>query len=96
VRNHLNGGAEIVAASLLGDDVLIDAAGGDVVVLIGRTPGKTLVVAKIEIGLGPVVGDEDLAVLIGRHRAGIDVEIGVEFLQPHAIATRLQKRAESR
>ena len=31
VRDHLHGGAEIIAAPLRGDDVLIDAAGGDVV-----------------------------------------------------------------
>ena len=31
VRNDLDGGAEIVAAPLLGEDFLIDAAGGDVV-----------------------------------------------------------------
>ena len=31
VRDHLDGGAEIVAAPLLGEDVLVDAAGGDVV-----------------------------------------------------------------
>ena len=35
VRDHLDGGAEIVAAPLLLDDVLIDAAGGDVVGLGG-------------------------------------------------------------
>ena len=31
VRDDLDGGAEIVAAPLLGQDVLVDAAGGDVV-----------------------------------------------------------------
>ena len=31
VRDDLDGGAEIIAAPLLGEDVLIDAAGGDVV-----------------------------------------------------------------
>ena len=36
VRDHLDGGAEIVAAPLLGEDVLIDAAGGDVVLLARR------------------------------------------------------------
>ena len=40
VRNHLDGRAEIVAAALLGDDLLIDAAGGDVVGLRGGTPVK--------------------------------------------------------
>ena len=36
VRDDLHRGAEIVAAPLLGDDVLIDAAGGDVVLPVGR------------------------------------------------------------
>ena len=52
--------------------------------------------AEVEIGLGAVVGDEALAVLIGRHRAGIDVQIGIELAQPHGIAARLQQRAERR
>ena len=38
VRDHLHGGAEIVAAPLLGDDVLVDAPGGDVVGL--AAPGR--------------------------------------------------------
>ncbi len=96
VRNDLDGRAEIVATALLGDDVLIDAAGGDVVVLRRRTAGETLVVTEIEIGLGAVVGDEDFAVLIGRHRARIDVEIGIELAQPDLVAARLQQRAERR
>ena len=40
VRDHLDGGAEIVAAPLLGEDVLVDAAGGDVVGAARRTPVK--------------------------------------------------------
>ena len=69
MRDDLDGGAEIVAAPFLGEDVLIDAAGGDVV-LAGRRPaGEALVMAEVEVGLGAVIGDEDLAVLIGRHRA---------------------------
>ncbi len=88
--------AEIVAAPLLGDDVLVDAAGGDVVGLARRTAGEALVVAEVEIGLRAVVGDEDLAVLIRAHRARIDVEIGVELAQPDRVAARLQERAEGR
>ena len=94
VRDHLDGGAEIVAAPLLGEDVLVDAAGGDVVLPARRTAGEALVVAEVEIGLGAVVGDEHLAVLVGRHRARIDVEIGVELAQPDLVAARLQQRAE--
>ena len=94
VRNDLNRRAEIVAAPLLGDDVLVDAAGRDVVVPVGGTTGEPLVVAEIEIGLRAVIGHEHLAVLVRRHGAGIDVEIGVELLQAHAVAARLQKRAK--
>ena len=95
VRNDLHGGAEIVAAPLALDDVLVDAAGGDVVLLVGRTAGEALVMAEIEIGLGPVVGHEHLAMLVGRHRAGIDIEIGIELLDARAITARLQQRAQA-
>ena len=84
----------IVAAALLGDDVGIDAAGGDVVALVGVPAGEALVVTEIEIGLGAVIGDEHLAVLGRRHRAGIDIEVGVELPEPDLIATRLQHRTE--
>src|SRR5690606_40874247 len=48
-----------------------------------------------EVRLGAVVGHEDLAVLIGAHRARIDVEIRVQLAQADLIAPRLQKSAES-
>ena len=50
--------------------------------------------AEVEVGLGPVVGDIDLAVLIGRHRPRIDVEIGIELADPDLVAARLQQRPE--
>ena len=96
VRNHLNGRAEIIAAAFLGDDVLIDAPGGDVVGLGGRTPGEALVMAEIEIGLGAVVGHEHFAVLIRRHRSGIEVEIGVEFAETDLVPASLQQGTECR
>ena len=96
VGDHLDGGAEIVAAALLGEDLLVDAPGGDVVLAGRRPPGEALVMAEVEIGLGAVIGDEHLAMLVGRHGAGIDVEIGVELAQAHRIAARLQQRAERR
>ncbi len=96
VRDHLHRRAEIVAAPLLGDDVLVDAPGGDVVHPVGGAPGEALVVPEVEVGLGPVVGDEDLAMLVRAHRPRIDVEVGVELPQPHPVAPRLEKRGERR
>ena len=96
VRNHLDGRAEVVAASLLGEDVLIDAPGRDVVGLACGPPGETLVMAKVEVGLGAIVGHEHFAVLIRRHRSWVEVEIGIELAQPDLVPPRLQQRAERR
>ena len=52
--------------------------------------------AEVEVGLRPVVGDEDLAVLIGAHRPRIDIEIGIELAEPDLVAARLEERAERR
>ena len=50
--------------------------------------------AQVEVGLGAVVEDVDLAVLVGAHRAGIDVDVGIELLQPDAQAAVLQQHAD--
>ena len=62
--------------------------------LRARHAGEALVVAEVEIGLRAVVRDEHFAVLVGAHRARIDVEIGIELAKPDRISARLQKRAE--
>ncbi len=51
-----------------------------------------LVVTDVEVGLGPVVGHEDLAVLERVHRPRIDVQVGVELLHGHLQAARAQQR----
>ena len=63
VRDHLHGAAQVVAAALLGEDRVVDLAGGDVVAARHRDAGEALVVAEVEVGLGAVVGDVHLAVL---------------------------------
>ena len=52
--------------------------------------------AQVEVSFRPIVGDENLAMLKGRHRAGVDVQIGVELAQPHGKAAGLQQRAQRR
>ena len=56
--------------------------------------GEALVVSEIEIRLRAVVGHEHFAVLVRRHRPGIDVEIGIELAKPDRVPARLEKRAE--
>ena len=50
VRHDLHGPAEVVAAPLARDDVLIDAARRDVVLPVAGTAGEALVVPEIEVG----------------------------------------------
>ena len=64
VRDDLDRAAQIVAAALLGDDRLVDAAGRDVAELGQVLVDEALVVAQVEVRLGAVVGDENLAVLV--------------------------------
>jgi hypothetical protein len=40
-------------------------------------------VTDVEVGLGAVLGDEDLAVLERVHGARVHVEVGVELLHRH-------------
>ena len=96
VRDHLDGVAEVLAAPLLGDDRGVDLAGGDVGGGVEIAVEEAFVVAHVQVGLGAVLGDEDLAVLEGVHGARIDIQIGVELLHGHAHSARGEKSAQAR
>ena len=95
VRDDLDGVAEVLPAPLLGDDRGVDLAGGDVGRAVQVGVEEPLVVADVEVGLGAVVGDEDLAVLERVHRAGVDVEVGVELLHRDPQTAGLEQAAEA-
>src|SRR5215813_3467135 len=94
VGDDLHRRPEILAAPFAADYRRVDSPGGDRVAAPRRDADKALIVAKIEIGLGTVVSDEDLAVLIGAHSARVDIQIGVELAQPDFKPARLQQRSE--
>ena len=94
VRNHLDGLAEIVAAPFLLDDRFVDAAGGEVVAPRQFGVGVALVVAEIEIGFRAVVGDVDFAVLVGAHRAGIDIQVRIELQQADLEPAALEQTSD--
>ena len=91
VRDHLHGLAEKFTATLLVDHREVDLAGGVVALAGQRGGGEPLIVAKIEVGLAAVVEHVDLPVLVGAHRAGIDVDVGIEFLHLHPQAAGLEQ-----
>ena len=94
VRNHLHRLAQVIAAPLLGDDLLVDTAGREVVIARELGMRKPLIVPEVEIGLRAVVGHKDLAVLKRAHRPRIDVQIRIELHQVDAQAARLQQAAD--
>ncbi|MNQ48179.1 hypothetical protein D3C85_620460 [compost metagenome] len=90
MRNHLHGGAQVVAAALLAQHVLVDPAGGEVVVLGHPRADEALVVAQVEVGFRAVMGDEHFTMLERTHGARIDVDVGVEFQHGDLQPPRLQ------
>src|SRR5271169_6092417 len=93
VGNDLYRRPEIFAAPFAADHRRVDPSGGDRIAAPCSDADIALVMAKIEIRLGAVVGDVDLAVLVGAHRAGIDIQIRVELAQPDPKSARLQQRS---
>jgi hypothetical protein len=96
VRDHLDGLAQVVAAALGGQHGRVDRAGGGVGVLGQGLVEEALVVAEVEVGLTPVVGDEHLAVLEGVHRARVDVDVGIQLLDHDPQAPGLEQPAQRR
>jgi len=89
--DHLDGVTEVLAAALFGDYRRIHLSGRDIRRAGQVAVQEALVVTDIEVGLGAVLGNEDLAVLKRVHGAGVDVEVGVEFLHRHLQPARCQQ-----
>ena len=78
------------------DDLLVDAARGEIVALRELGVREALVVAQIEIRFRAIVGDEHFAVLERAHGAGIDVEVRIELLQRDAQPAAFEQTADGR
>ena len=91
VRNHLHRLPQIVAAPLLGNDLLVNAPGGPVVIAAQPRMRKPLVVPQIEIRLRPVVGNKHFAMLKRRHRPRIHIQIRIKLHQVHTQPAALQQ-----
>ena len=96
VRDDLDGVAEVGPATLLGDDRGVDLTGRDIGRAVEIIVEEALVVADVEIGLRAVLGDEDLTVLEGIHRARIHIEVGIELLHGHCEPTLSEQVPEAR
>ena len=92
--DDLDGLAEVCAFALLGDDGVVYLSGRHVVRLGRVDSEEALVVSEVEVGLGSVLGHVALAVLVGVEGAGVDIDVGVEFLDCYAQASCLKEFCE--
>jgi len=83
VGDVLDGGAQVFAPALPVDDFGEDLARGQVGELVEVLVDEAFVMAQVQVGLRAVLGHVDLAVLIGAHGAGVDVDVGVQLLGGH-------------
>ena len=87
--------AQVGTLALFVQHIPVDLAGSQVGVFVQVFIGKTLVMAQVQVGLGAVVSHKDLAVLQRAHRAGVHVDIRVQFLACHFQAAGLQQAAQA-
>ncbi|MOA42807.1 hypothetical protein D3C78_1648920 [compost metagenome] len=90
MRDDLDGRAQVITTTLFAQHVLVDTAGGEVVVLGHGRADEPLVVAQVEVGLGAVVGDEHFTVLERTHGARIDVDVRIQLEHGDLQAPRFQ------
>ena len=94
--DDLHGRAEVFPSPLLVQHVPVDLAGGEVGEAVEVLVDEAFVVTEVEVGFRAVLGDVDLAVLVGAHRAGVDVDVRVELLRGDLESARFEQPSERR
>ena len=94
VGDDLHGLAEVVTSAFLLDHGGVDRAGRDVGTAVEVLAGEALVVAEIQVRLGPVVEHEHLAVLERVHRPRVDVDVRIELLESDPKSAGTEEAAE--
>ncbi len=85
---------QVSALALLVQHVPVHLAGGQVRILVQVLVDEALIVAQVQVSLGAVVGDKDLAVLQGAHGARVNIHVGVQLLAGHLQAAALEQTAQ--
>ena len=65
------------ATSFFTNNRLINLTRGEIIDFLHTSRNESLVMAQIEISLGPIIGDEYLTVLERTHRSGIHIDVRV-------------------
>ena len=96
VRHGLDRTPEVIAATLLPEQLRVHLARRDVRVVRQLDVDETLVVPQVEVRLAPVASHEHLPVLVRRHRPRVDVQVRVELLHRDRQPSALQDAPDRR
>ncbi len=96
MRNNLHGCAQIFATAFAFYNTFVNAARRDDIILGHAGFQKPFVITQVKVGFRAVLGDENLTVLIGRHRAGIDIDIRIELLHKDFQTAVFQQSSQRR
>ena len=77
--DYLHGAAKVFTLTFASQYLCVYATGGEVVVTAHAYVGKTLVVAKVQIGFRTIRRDEYLTMLNRAHGTGVNVDVGVHL-----------------
>ena len=80
MRNDLHGFPKVFAPSFLMQDIPVHLAGGKVAEPVQIFINKPLIMTQVQIGFRAVFRHEHFTVLVRGHRAGIDIDVRVQFL----------------
>ena len=91
MRQHLDGLPQKFALALVLKEGLVNAPSGHAVCAGEGHVGKALVVTQVQVGLGAVVGNVDLAMLVGIHGSRVGIQVRVQFHDRHLEPPAAQK-----
>ena len=96
MRDDLDRAAEIVALAFLFNHLEIDLARGHIGEPADIFVDEALVMPQIKVRFGAIGRDKNLAMLVGAHCAGVDVQIRIQLLYGDLQPARLQNPADGR
>ena len=89
MRDYLYGTAAVIATALALQYAPVNLSSGNIGIAGEAFIDKTLIVTKIKISLGTIIGDKHLSVLNRVHSSRVNVDIRVKFLHGNGVAARL-------
>ena len=87
--DYLDGSSAVIAPALLVEYGPIDFSCGYIGILIETFINESLVMSQIQVCLRTVVSHKDLPVLDGIHCSWIYIDVWIEFLHGHLVASGL-------